>query len=434
MSITKKLEDKKIGLLGLGLENYALLKYIIQKKIKCDITVCDAYSIQDKHPDLLGVEWRTGETYDQSLSDFDIIFRSPGYPLFKPELQNAKKKGSKISSAMKLFFDICPTNNIIGVTGSKGKGTTASLIYEIIKASGRKVFLGGNIGIAPFSFFDNIQRDDWVVLELSSFQLEDLHKSPYIAVLTNIFKEHLAPGDISNPNYHKSMDDYLRAKLNITAYQSTDDKFVINERLQKEIIDFGSAERYYFRKSKLPSQLIGDHNQENVAAAVMVAELMYIDEKVIAEAVKNFKGLEHRLEYVGETGGIKYYNDSFATTPESAIMAIRTIGSSMILLAGGADKGADFGELAEVIKKSVKKIVLFKGEGSDRIKGALLKINYPEHNIYIVDSMELAMETAREHALSGDTILLSPGCASFGVFKNYKARGQQFKSLITYNL
>lgn len=433
MSITKILEDKKIGLLGLGLENYSLLKYIKKKDIKCHITICDAYDIQDKHPDLLHVDWRTGDSYDKNLSDFDIVFRSPGYPLFKPEIIKAKESGTRISSPMKLFFAISPTNNIIGITGSKGKGTTSSLIYEIIKLSGRKVFLGGNIGIAPFDFLDNIQRDDWVVMELSSFQLEDMHKSPYVAVLTNIFKEHLAPADINNPNYHKSMDDYLRAKLNITAYQSSDDKFVINKKLEKKIMDFGSAERYYFTKSKLPSQLIGDHNEENIAAAEMVAELIGIDHKIIAKAVKDFPGLEHRLEYVGEKKGIKYYNDSFATTPESAVTAIRAIGSSMVLLAGGADKGADFKEMAEIIAERVKKLILFKGEGSDRLKEALLKTGYDQGNIYIAGSMNEAMNLAEKNILSGDTVLLSPGCASFGLFKNYKARGEQFKSLVTNN-
>ncbi|OGF25229.1 UDP-N-acetylmuramoylalanine--D-glutamate ligase [Candidatus Falkowbacteria bacterium RIFOXYB2_FULL_34_18] len=433
MSINKKLENKKIALLGLGLENYALLKYVNQKNIKCDITICDAYDIKGKYLDLLSVKWQTGKAYDQNLSDFDIVFRSPGYPLFNPNIIKARKRGVKISSAMRLFFDICPSFNIIGVTGSKGKGTTASLIYEIIKLSGQKVFLGGNIGVAPFSFLDNIQRDDFVVLELSSFQLEDMHKSPHIAVLTNLFKEHLAPADPNNPNFHKTMEDYLRAKLNITAYQANDDIFVINKKLHKDIINFGCAERYYFTKSELSSRLIGEHNQENVAAAIEVAKLLDIKPEIIKKAVRNFKGLEHRLEYTGEQNGIKYYNDSFATTPESAMVALRAIGAPVVLLAGGADKGSDFSEFAKVVYKKVKTIILFDGEGSKKIKHDLIKINYPESKIKIAASMERATELAKKYAEKGDVVLLSPGCASFGMFKNYKARGEQFKSLIIHN-
>jgi len=429
MSITK-LENKKVALLGFGLENYALLKYINKKNIKCDITVCDAYDIKDKHPEFLDIKWQTGNNYDTHLNDFDIVFRSPGYPLFNPNLIKAKEKGTKIYSAMKLFFDLCPTQNIIGVTGSKGKGTTASLIYEIIKLSGQKVFLGGNIGIAPFSFLDNIQKSDYVVLELSSFQLEDMHKSPHIAVITNLFREHLAPADPNNPNYHRSMDDYLRAKLNITTYQNTDDKLIINKNLQTKIIDFGSAKRYYFTKSRLPSQLIGEHNQENVAAAATVAKEIRINDDIIEKAIKNFKGLEHRIEFINEKNNIKYYNDTFATTPESAIIAIHAIGAPIILIAGGADKGSNFFEFAKTIETKVKKLILLDGKASPRIKKSLLEINYPENNIKLANSMERAVELAQKYAKPGDVILLSPACASFGMFKNYKARGQQFKNIV----
>jgi UDP-N-acetylmuramoylalanine--D-glutamate ligase len=235
----KNLQNKKIALLGLGVENLALVKFLIsqtknyashtsfargghpsQEGNNLYITICDPKSAAELGDRFLEIKelarkyklpeinLTTGKNYDAHLIDFDIVFRSPGYPLFAKNLIKAKKAGVEISSPMKLFFNLCPTKNIIGVTGSKGKGTTSSLIYEIIKKFGKKVFLGGNIGIAPFEFIDKIKSADFVVLELSSFQLEDLDKSPHIAVITNLFKEHLASADPKNPNYHKSMKAY----------------------------------------------------------------------------------------------------------------------------------------------------------------------------------------------------------------------------------
>ncbi len=206
MDILKKLENKDLAFLGLGIENVALLKYIFKKKINCNITVCDARPDLTNNPNFnflknkKKVNWKTGKNYDKNLENYDIIFRSPGFPLFNPNLVCAEKRGVEISSPMKLFFDTCPAKNIIGVTGTKGKGTTSSLIYHILKKAGTRVFSGGNIGVAPFNFFEKIKTNDWVVLELSSFQLENLHKSPKIAVFTNFYKEHLKPTDPNNPN------------------------------------------------------------------------------------------------------------------------------------------------------------------------------------------------------------------------------------------
>ena len=339
---------------------------------------------------------------------------------------------------MKLFFELCPSKNIIGVTGTKGKGTTASLIYEILRAAGKKVWLGGNIGVAPFEFLDKIKKTDWVVLELSSFQLEDMTTSPHIAVITNLYPEHLKPADPNNPNYHKNLKNYRDAKLNIIKWQKRGDKAVLNYELRITLLrqGFGGQANYelntkskkvYFKKSDLPSKLIGEHNKENIAAAVEVAKIVGVKLAIIKKAVANFKGLEHRLEFVRELKGVKYYNDSFATTPEATITALKSFAAPIVLLLGGADKGANFKKLAKEVKRRVKFAVLLKGKATSRIKKELLKAGFKPENMRLVDNIKEAAKTAKANAAAGDVILLSTACASFGMFKNYKERGDLFK-------
>jgi UDP-N-acetylmuramoylalanine--D-glutamate ligase len=433
------IKNKKIAALGLGVENLALVKFLLQHKIFCHITVCDPKSAAElgdrfleikelAHKNKLpAINLMTGKNYDAHLADFDIIFRSPGYPLFNPNLIKAKKAGVEISSPMKLFFALCPSKNIIGVTGSKGKGTTSSLIYEIIKKSGKKAWLGGNIGTAPFEFIDKIMPSDQVVLELSSFQLEDLNVSPHIAVVTNLFKEHLAPADPNNPNYHRSPRDYWTAKANIFARQKKDDWLVINRKLKVKSEKLKVNGRLInYDKSRLPSNLIGEHNQENIAAAEAVARILKIKPEIIAKMVKNFQGLPHRLEFVAEINGVRYFDDSFATVPDVSVIALKSFsgGKNIILLAGGADKRSDFKGLAREIKKRVKFLILFKGKGSDRLKKELRVTRYM---LRVVDNMRDAVSLAKKNSVPGDIVLLSTGCASFGCFQNYKERGELFR-------
>jgi UDP-N-acetylmuramoylalanine--D-glutamate ligase len=438
----KFLQNKKIAALGLGVENLALVKFLLKHRVNCHITVCDPKSaaelgdrfleIKDlaRKNKLPEINLMTGKNYDAHLTDFDIVFRSPGYPLFNPNLIKAKKAGVEISSPMKLFFELCPTKNIIGVTGSKGKGTTSSLIYEIIKKSGKKVWLGGNIGTAPFEFIDKIKPNDCAVLELSSFQLEDLQASPKIAVITNFYEEHLAPADPFNPNYHQTMKSYWQAKANIFAQQKSGGYLVINEKLKnkkEKIKNIGKI--IYYRKSELASKLTGEHNKENIAAAVEVAKILKIKPTIVAQAVKNFKGLPHRLEFVAEINGVKYFDDSFATVPDVSVIALKSFAGerNIILLAGGADKGSNFKNFAKEIKKRVKYLILFKGKGTDRIKSQISNL---KSQISVVDNMKKAVVVAKSKAIPGDIVLLSAGCASFGCFKNYKERGEQFKAEI----
>ena len=238
----KMLNNKKIAILGLGIENLALIRYLLKHKIKAEITICDKReevkntglrvkpAMTNAGPGMTKINWQLGKNYNKNLEKFEVLFRSPGWPI--TPLAPLVRGGVQLSSPMKMFFELCPTKNIIGVTGTKGKGTTASLIYEILKAAGKRVWLGGNIGIAPFAFIGKIKQTDWVVLELSSFQLEDMAVSPHIAVITNLYSEHLAPADPNNPNFHKSLKEYYNAKLNIIKLQTEDDKAVLNYELR----------------------------------------------------------------------------------------------------------------------------------------------------------------------------------------------------------
>lgn len=426
----------KIALLGLGLENQALLDFFISNKLEGEITVCDRRDLKTLkkiRPLPNKIKYRLGNDYNKNLVDFDLLFRSPGWPLFCPGIKEAQKnKKVIITSAMNLFFALCPTNNIIGVTGTKGKGTTSSLIHEILKKTGKKVYLGGNIGVAPFSFLSKLNKNDWVVLELSSFQLEDLKYSPKIAVITNLFPEHLAPADPLNPNYHPSLKKYYQAKFNIFQNQTSTDFLVFNKNFKKILKEQKniSSKTKYFSKSQLTSRLAASYNQENVGAAVAVADILKIKKSIVISAVKSFKPLEHRLELVTEKKGIRYYDNSFATNPESTELDLKSFKKSIILLAGGADKGANFSSLAKTIKTTVKFLILFPGAGTNRLKLALKKAKFPNQKIWEAKDMSQAVQQAKKQASPGDTILLSTACASFGLFKNYKERGQQFKTYV----
>lgn len=430
----KDLNKRNIAFLGLGIENLALIKFLLRKKINCQITICDFKNekeLKEKTKSLqtrTNVHWKLGKDANKDLSGFDILFRSPGWPLFDEGLAAAKKMKIAVINPIEFFIKLCPTKNMIGVTGTKGKGTTSSLIYQILKKDKKKAWLAGNIGVAPFDFFEKVKKNDWIIFELSSFQLEDMTTSPKIAVMTNFYNEHLAPADPNNPNYHKTVKDYWSAKLNITKHQNGQGYFIVNDKLKNKIKNLALKSKIkYFLKSELPSKLPGEHNKENIAAATEVAKLIGIKEKTIAAAVKSFSGLEHRIELASIVKGVKYFDDSFATTPESAIIALKSFQQPIILLAGGAEKGSNFKELAKAIKRKVSFLILFKGDATPRLKKEVAKIGFDQKKIKVVDSMKEAIATAYKISKAGDVVLMSPACASFGIFKNYKERGKLFK-------
>ncbi len=413
----EKFNNKKIALLGLGLENQALLELLKNQKVKAEITIKDARQDQ--------------KGFNKNLYQFDILFRSPGWPILCPGIQEALKKGkTEMTSPLNLFFSLCPSKNIIGVSGTKGKGTTSSLIYKILKDAGKKVWLGGNIGVAPLGFLNKIKATDYVILELSSFQLEDLKFSPMISVITNLYKEHLAPADPNNPNFHPSYNKYWQAKLNIA--KNKDNKFlVINSNLKTKIKNIKLPGKIvYFSASQLNSKLVGTYNQENIGAALEVAKILKINIKSAEKSIASFGNLEHRLELVEEINKIKYYDNSFSTTPESTVLDLKSFTTPIIQIAGGADKGASFKDLAKTIKSKVKFLILLPGAGTKNIKKELTKIKFSSTKLKEVSSMEEAVRIAEQKAVAGDTVLLSTGCASFGIFKNYKERGDLFKKYV----
>lgn len=434
----------------MGEENLALLKYLLEHGAR-DITICDRKSREevraeiDEYESREGVKSRFGADYLDNLEKFDIVFRTPGLPYSDKKIQNGKNKNLEISSQTKLFFDLCPSP-IIGITGTKGKGTTTALIGEILKRAGKKVFVGGNIGNAPIEFLDQLGANDIVVLELSSFQLQDLEKSPHIAVVLDIKIDHL--------DVHKDEAEYIDAKRNIVRHQDEKDFAVINADYLTSA-DFASStlgKTYWFSRRKSVDlgayvideqiilrdengqypiikkdeiQLRGLHNLENIAAAITAAYIAGADIESIKTAVRSFKGLEHRLELVGEYNGVKFYNDSFSTTPDTTIAAIKSFSEPIILLLGGSEKNADYSELARVIASSAVKQIIPIGLTAGRI------INDIENEKIKIDdkvqSMPEAVKHAKENAKPGDIVLLSPASASFDRFKNYKERGNIFK-------
>lgn len=426
-----KLNNKKITLLGYGLDNQALLSLLNKTKSTAEITICD-FRTKDKLPAIkrgrLKINYQLGSSFNKNLYKFDILFRSPGWPTSCPGIREALKKGqTEVTSPLNLFMALCPTKNIIGVTGTKGKGTTASLIYKILKKAKKKVWLGGNIGIAPLSFVSQIKANDYVVLELSSFQLEDLDRSPQIAVITNLFKEHLAPADPNNPNFHPSYNKYWQAKLNI-AKNKPNRYLIANKTLKAKIKSARLKSRViYFGASSLPSKLAGDFNKENIGAAIAVAKLLKINPVSYKKTIADFTNLEHRLELIATKKGVKYFDNSFSTTPESTILDLKSFSEPLILIAGGADKGADFRPLARAIKTKVKFLVLLSGQATPRIKAELKRIKFPTTLFKEVNDMAKAVRLAKKHSASGDIVLLSTACASFGLFKNYKERGDLFQ-------
>ncbi|MEI6040310.1 MAG: UDP-N-acetylmuramoyl-L-alanine--D-glutamate ligase [Candidatus Berkelbacteria bacterium] len=449
------IENKKIAVLGLGEENVALINYLVNCGAK-DITICDAHHEADLDKYLAKIDHfsfkkRFGEDYLSNLGYFDLIFRTPGLAYLIDEIQDAKELGVEISSQTKLFFDVCPCP-IIGITGTKGKGTTSTLIYEILKNAGRDVYLGGNIGNAPIEFIGKLKKDSVVVLELSSFQLQDLDRSPHISVILNIGVDHL--------DVHRDRAEYVQAKANIVKHQSSKDYVCINEDYLTSV-EFAlqtSAQTYWFSRRKSVDQgvwvkdkkeillrvedidykiietkdivLRGEHNWENISAAALASYLAGVSLADIASVIKEFKGLEHRLEFVEEIDKVKYYNDSFSTTPDTTIAAISSFTEPIVLVAGGSEKHADYKELGRAIARSKVKTLITIGVTGPRIKEAVISAGGEQKIVDYCNNLDEVFDVIKEEVEPGDIVLLSPASASFGWFANYKDRGKKFKDAV----
>ncbi len=418
------IKDKKILVFGAGKEGKAAAQLL---KGENEIKI---YDDNDKTP--------LGEN-----EHFDLIIRSPGV---RPDHQLLKKliaNGAVVTSSTQIFFDLCPCP-IIGVTGTKGKGTTSTLIYEMLKTQNQNVILAGNIGTPMLEILPKLNSSSRVVLELSSFQLMDLKKSPHIAVVLMITQEHL--------DWHTSKEEYVDAKKPIVKFQDENDFAIINQDFENsKALAVGAKAKVLFFSTLVKTNgayleggkiifgedavagvddvsLPGKHNLQNVLAAISVAKLENIENENIKKILNSFKGLPHRLQLVRELEGVKYYNDSFSTTPETTIAAIEAFPNPKILILGGSSKNSDFANLAETIvgKKTLKAIVLI-GQEAPRLKEAISAAGTFEGKILEgAKNMQEIIKTAQSQSINGDIVILSPACASFDMFKNYHDRGEQF--------
>jgi UDP-N-acetylmuramoylalanine--D-glutamate ligase len=422
----------KIAIVGFDREGRATYEFFVDKGH--EITICDQND-QTAVPE--GAVGQLGDQYLENLDQFDLIVRTPGLHPAKILATNPNV-GGKITSGTNLFFENCPTKNIIGVTGTKGKGTTSTLVAKILEADGKNVKLGGNIGLPPLTFLNELTHDSWVVLELSSFQLIDLRQSPHIATVLMVEPEHL--------NWHEDMEEYIAAKQQLFIHQDESDVaiYFANNDNSLSIADAseGTLVPYFAnpgaevikdtitiennpicRTSEL--KLLGKHNWQNVCAAVTTVWQISQNIEAIRSVLTSFSGLEHRLEFVREVAGVKYYDDSFGTTPQTAEVAIEAFTEPKIVILGGSDKGTPFNELAKTVSQNNVKAVITIGQMGPVIADELKKLGYTSiHGGG--KTMDSIIETAVHLSKPGDVVLLSTGCASFGMFQNYKDRGNQF--------
>lgn len=459
----KKLEEferyirgKKVAIIGMGVSNIPLLDYLYNKGSK--VIVFDRRALSDINQEAVSkinqysFELIYGENSLDELVGFDIIFRSPSCRPDTPQIVKEVERGAIVTSEIEMVLKLTPCK-IIGITGTEGKTTTTSIIHAIIQKSGKKCFLGGNIGKPIFTQIKDMKKEDIVVLELSSFQLMEVDVSPEIAVVTNIFPDHL--------DVHKSYEEYRETKKNIFKFQKENGIVVLNhdneftrdfaKEAEGKVVFFSSNEKlqngYIYDKSdetikycedgvrrhilkKEDIKLRGIHNYENICSA-LAATSSIVDVDVQIQAIKEFNGVEHRLEFVRELNGVKWYNDSIGTSPASTIAGLKSFNEDIVLLAGGSDKGLDYEEIGKVIASKVKVLIL-TGPTSSKIEEATKKaLNGKQIEIYYCTNMAEAVNLASETAKRGDVVLLSPASASFDLYQNFAQRGNIFKEFVT---
>lgn len=436
--------NKNISVIGLGISNRPLIKYLV--KLGAKVTGYDKRTKEQlgeiyDELSILGVGLVLGENYLDDLSG-EIIFKTPGLRFDHPALLAAKESGSIITSEMEVFFDICPAN-IIAVTGSDGKTTTTTLIHKMMTLAGYKTWLGGNIGNPLLTETEEMCESDWVILELSSFQLHTMKKSPKIAIITNLSPNHL--------DVHKDYQEYIDAKKNIMLYQGKEDRLVVNKsneetaKIGKEAkgvcVDFSSKENAYlylendtiFRDTK-PVLKIGDikipgmHNVENYMAAIAAVEGL-VDDSVILEVAQTFGGVNHRIELVRTLDGVRYYNSSIDSSPNRSINTLKVFPEKVIMIAGGKDKGIPYDELGPSLVEKVKTLILI-GKTADKIEESFKKAGGDSTIIIRCETYEDVVKTAYKKATDGDVVLLSPASTSFDMFANFEERGNLFKRLV----
>jgi UDP-N-acetylmuramoylalanine--D-glutamate ligase len=433
----------KIAILGYGLEGQSSYQYFLGQDGH-EITICDV------NPNAVvpsGVKAVLGDNYLDKLDSYDVLVRSSGLAPMKI-LEKNPQVSNKITTQLNEFLKVCPSTHIIGVTGTKGKGTTSTLIAKMLEASGKQVVIGGNIGVPPLTLLDKITMDSFVVLELSSYQLIDLNQpAPHVAVCLMVEEEHL--------DWHIDMDEYVASKARLFMHQKPEDIaiYFADNKLSKQIAaaSSGTLLHYYappggayIRESSVviddtvicqtdELKLLGKHNWQNVCAAITVVWQVSKDVSAFHSVLTSFSGLPHRLELVREVNGVRYYNDSFASNLHAAEAALEAIEGKKVMIVGGYDRNLNldhFGEFAAGHQAEFRTILII-GESAARVELSLKQAGFGN---YILDetlkTMTEVVQRASSLAQSGDAVVLSPGFASFDMFKNFEDRGQQFKAAV----
>lgn len=440
-----RIKGKTVAVIGIGISNKPLISFLLRYGAK--VTAYDRKTreqLGDIYDELAaaGVSFHLGEGYLDALCE-EIIFKTPGMRYDVPALVKARERGAWVTSEMEVFFDVCPAK-LIAVTGSDGKTTTTTLIHKLLTASGLKARLGGNIGRPLIDECDKIGSDEYMVLELSSFQLHTMSQSPDIAVVTNITPNHL--------DVHKDYQEYIDAKKNIMLYQNGGGLLVINENNEETKKLRGEAKGAVRSFSaycgadfclkdgaicyngecvlevsdiKIP----GMHNVENYMAAI-AAVYDIIDKKVIREVAQSFGGVEHRIELVRILDGVKYYNSSIDSSPNRSLNTLRVFGDNVVMIAGGKDKGIPYDDIGPAVCEHVKSLILI-GMTADKIEEAVRNTSGGDKvKITRVSTYPEAVKTARAEASRGDIVLLSPASTSFDMFNNFEERGNLFKRIV----
>lgn len=434
------IENKNILIMGFGVTGKTALRFL--KEFPCKIYVYD--SNQDLHK--LNVEEDFIIFKEEDLDDIDLIVKSPGIYPFHELLEKAREKNIEIISDIELSYRNLKTENVIAVTGTNGKTTTTTILGDILRRVA-KTYVVGNIGRGILEITKEASDDDYVVIEASSFQLEDtIDFKPHIGVLTYVTSDHL--------DWHKTRQNYVDAKFKIFKNQDENDFAILNYEDKDLAEEYKlKAEKYYFSMEKIGDKgayvdngkiyfnngekteevldikdikIPGDHNVRNIMAAIIACKLLNIDLDLIKKSILSFTGVEHRIEFVREVDGVKYYNDSKGTNPDSTEVAVAAMDGDVVLIAGGYDKGADFDNLIEKSKDKIKTAILF-GETAEKISNSCKKSGV---EFYITEDLKKAVELARKLSSSGDDVLLSPACASWDMYKSYEIRGQHFKDLV----
>ncbi len=458
----KKLEEfneyirfRKVAVIGLGVSNLPLLEYLYNKKAQ--VTVFDERTLEEIPEETINkintYEFDTffGKNCLENLNGFNVIFRSPSCLPTRPELQKEADRGAIVTTEVEMLMEMCPCK-IIGVTGSDGKTTTTSLINAILQHAGYKTFLGGNIGMPLFTKLPEMEPNDIVVLELSSFQLMNMNISPDIAVITNITPNHL--------NIHKDYQEYIDAKKCIFKNQKENGILILNydNDITRECSKEANGKVIFFSsKTKLDSGFIvdddiikecndgirkhilntdevilrGNHNFQNIATALAATKTL-VDTDVAVEAIKKFRPVEHRIEFVREIDGVKWYNDSASSSPTRTISGLNAFKENIILIAGGYDKNLEYEPLAKPVIDKVSTLILI-GQTAEKIYDVVKNESEKENkkiNINMCDTLEQTIEIAKKSAKKGDVVLFSPASASFDMFKNFADRGNKFKDLV----